>query len=210
MQKELELCKVHQGETVAVLSQGESLRHYARAFLTAARNLGAEAVDLHLPGSDSEGLNDFGKNRLAENPQVMERLRSADMIIDLLVASFSKEGDELQQAGARMLLVCEELDTLKRLFPTPEHRARTEASMKRLTSANTFRFTNPVGTDVTYRFHDRYKPVMEYGYTADPGRWDKYSTMLRPLMKRDRRCWIRFCVSLSESVTGCIIAPSSG
>ena len=173
-QKELELCKVRKGETVAVLSQGDSLRHYAQAFLVAARNLGAEALEVHLPGRDGEGLKDFGKNRLAEHPKAMDRLRSCDMIIDLLVASFSKEGDELQQAGARMLLVCEELDTLKRLFPTAEHRARTEASMKRLASAKSFRFTNLVGTDVTYKFHNRYKPLMEYGYTADPGRWDHF------------------------------------
>jgi 2,5-dihydroxypyridine 5,6-dioxygenase len=172
-QKELELCKVREGETVAVLSSGESLRHYARDFLAAAKNLGAKALDVHLPG-DGEGLKEFGKNNLAAHPKAMETLRSADMIIDLLVASFSKEGDELQQAGARMLLVCEELDTLKRLFPTAEHRARTEASMKRLASAKTFRFTNLVGTDVSYRFHNRYKPLMEYGYTADPGRWDHF------------------------------------
>lgn len=172
-QKELELCKVQEGETLAVLSSGEGLRHYARAFLAAAKNLGAKTLDVHLPG-DGEGLKEFGKNKLAEHPEAMEKLRGADMIIDLLVASFSKEGDELQQAGARMLLVCEELDTLKRLFPTAEHRARTEAAMKRLASAKTFRFTNLVGTDVTYRFHNRYKPLMEYGYTADPGRWDHF------------------------------------
>jgi 2,5-dihydroxypyridine 5,6-dioxygenase len=172
-QKELELCKVQGGETIAVLSSGEGLRHYARAFLAAARNLGANTVDVHLPG-DGEGLKEFGKNKLAEHPEAMEKLRGADMIIDLLVASFSKEGDKLQQAGARMLLVCEELETLKRLFPTAEHRARTEASMKRLALAKTFRFTNLVGTEVTYRFHNRYKPLMEYGYTADPGRWDHF------------------------------------
>ena len=172
-QKELALCKVREGETVAVLSSGESLRHYARDFLAAAKSLGAKALDVHLPG-DGEGLKEFGKNNLAAHPKAMDTLRSADMIIDLLVASFSKEGDELQQAGARMLLVCEELDTLKRLFPTAEHRARTEASMKRLASAKTFRFTNLVGTEVTYRFHNRYKPLMEYGYTADPGRWDHF------------------------------------
>lgn len=176
-QKELELCQVREGETVAVLSAGEPLRHYAQAFLAAAKNLGAKAVDVHLPAS-GEGFKDFGKNDLGRHPEAMDKLRSASMIVDLLVASFSKEGDELQNAGARMLLVCEELDTLKRLFPTPEHRARTEASMKRLALAKTFRFTNAVGTDVSYRFHGRYKPLMEYGYTADPGRWDHFAAGL--------------------------------
>ena len=171
--KELELCKVREGETVAVLSSGEALRHYAQAFLAAAKSLDAKAIDVHLP-DDGKGLKDFGKNRLGAHPEAMEKLRSADMIIDLLVASFSKEGDELQQAGARMLLVCEELDTLWRLFPTEDHRKRTEAAMKRISAAKRFRFTNAGGTDVTYRFHQRYKPLMEYGYTADPGRWDHF------------------------------------
>ena len=96
------------------------------------------------------------------------------MIVDLLVASFSREGDELQKGGARMLLVCEKPETLERLFPTAEHRARTEASMKRLARAKSFRFTNVAGSDVTYRFHGKYKPLIEYGYTADAGRWDHF------------------------------------
>jgi 2,5-dihydroxypyridine 5,6-dioxygenase len=171
--KELELCKVREGETVAVLSSGEALRHYARDFIAAAKSLGAKALDVNLPGM-SEGLKAIGKNDLGKHPEAMEKLRGASMIVDLLVASFSKEGDELQNAGARMLLVCEELDTLKRLFPTPDHRARTEAAMKRISKAKTFRFTNGAGTDVTYRFHGKYKPLMEYGYTADPGRWDHF------------------------------------
>ena len=172
-QKELELCNVREGETVAVLSAGDSLRHYARDFIAAGNKLGAKMIDVRLPGK-SEGLEAIGKNDLARHPEAMAQLHSASMIIDLLVASFSREGDELQNAGARMLLVCEEPETLKRLFPTAEHRARTEASMKRLARAKTFRFTNAAGTDVTYRFHGKYKPLIEYGYTADPGRWDHF------------------------------------
>lgn len=172
---ELELCNVREGETVAVLSAGESLRHYAHAFLAAVRQLDAKPLDVHLPASgETAGLKEFGKNQLAENPDAMEQLKSANMVIDLLVASFSKEGDEIQRAGARMLLVCEEFDALKRLFPTPEHRARTEAAFQRLCRARSLRFTNGVGTDVTYTFGSRYKPLMEYGYTAEAGRWDHW------------------------------------
>src|ERR1051325_4297863 len=145
--KELELCNVRPGETVAVLSAGEGLRHYARDFIAAGEQLGARMLDVHLPGK-SEGLKAIGKNDLAKHPEAMAKLRSASMIVDLLVVSFSREGDELQNAGVRILLVGEQLDTLQRLFPTPEHRARTEASMKRLAKAQTFRFTNAVGTDV--------------------------------------------------------------
>jgi 2,5-dihydroxypyridine 5,6-dioxygenase len=172
--EELALCRVRDGETVAVLHAGDAYRDYAAAFLAAAATLGARALDVHLPGGPGGGLKTFGRNDLAAHPQAMETLLGADMVIDLLVASFSKEGDEIQKAGARMLLVCEELEALARLFPTPDHRARTEASMARLARARSFRFTNPAGSDVTYAFGNRYKPLMEYGYTADPGRWDHW------------------------------------
>jgi len=176
--QELELCRVHEGESVAVLSSGETLRTYAGAFLDAARSLGARVVDVNIPSPKSESTDDrmkrLGQSRLDRHPAAMEQLTSADLVVDLLVASFSREGDEIQKAGTRMLMVCEEFDTLKRLFPTPGHRARTEAAMRRICAAKIFRFTNSAGTDVTYKFGTRYKPLMEYGYTADPGRWDHW------------------------------------
>jgi 2,5-dihydroxypyridine 5,6-dioxygenase len=172
--QELKLCNVKQSETVAVLHAGDSFRDYAEAFLGAARALGANAVDVHLDGPPTGGLKEFGKNDLARHPAAMAQLTSADMVVDLLVASFSKEGDEIQKAGARMLLVCEEFEILRRLFPTPEHRQRTEAAARRLAAAKTFRFTNPAGTDVTYRFSERYSTLVEYGYTAERGRWDHF------------------------------------
>ena len=66
--KELELCNVREGETVAVLSCGESLRHYARDFVAAAKSLGAKTVEVNLPGR-SDGLKAIGKNELASTPK---------------------------------------------------------------------------------------------------------------------------------------------
>lgn len=186
--RELELCKVRKGETVAVLSVGDSLRDYATAFLAAAKQLGATALDVNLKGKSSSAgdrMKDFGRNPLADNPKAMAKLKNADMVIDLLVASFSAQELEIRAAGARMLLVCEDFDILKRLFPTPDHRARTEAALKRLRGAKTFRFTNSVGTDVTYRFGSSYKPLMEYGYVAEPGRWDHWPAGLVANCARD-------------------------
>src|SRR5579864_2035850 len=177
-QKELELCKVREGETVAVLSAGNFLTEYVAPFVTAARNLGANAIDVAVQATgisgDTDRLKDFGANPLRSSPKTMQILKSSDMVVDLLVASFSHEGDEIRNSGARMLLVCEDFDTLRRLFPTAEHCARTEAAFRRLSAARTFRFTNLVGTDVTYTFGNRYRPLMEYGYTCDAGRWDAW------------------------------------
>src|SRR5687768_17318511 len=110
--KELELCKLHEGESVSVLSAGTFLNEYVEPFLAAARSLGAKATHVHIPQDksirgDADRLKDFGKNPLAENPRALEILKSSHMVVDLLVASFSHEGDAIREAGARMLLVVE-------------------------------------------------------------------------------------------------------
>jgi 2,5-dihydroxypyridine 5,6-dioxygenase len=186
--RELALCRVRKGETVAVLSVGNTLRDYAKAFLAAARTLGATALDVNLKGkstSAADRFKEFGKNPLADNPKAMAKLKAADLVIDLLVASFSAQEFEIRSAGARMLLVCEDFEILKRLSSTPDLRARTEASLERISRAKTFRFTNLLGTDITYEFDDTYRPLMEYGYVAEPGRWDHWPAGLVATCARD-------------------------
>lgn len=176
--QQLELCKVNAGETVAVLHDGSCLADYAGAFLDAAGALGAEAVDVHLrpelENSLEERFANFGTNALDEHPDALARCKDADMVVDLMVASFSPEEAAIKGAGSRILLVCEEFDTLRRLLPTPELKARTEASLARLRAAKRFRFTNAAGTDVSYAFGPSYTPLSEYGYTDEPGRWDHW------------------------------------
>ena len=176
--QQLELCKLNAGETVAVLHDGTCLSDYATAFLSAAETIGAKAIDVHLrPGVETsleERFTNFGANPLGDNADALTICKDADMVVDLFVASFSAEEAAIKQAGTRILLVCEEIDTLERLLPTPELKARTEASVDRLRTAKSFRFTNALGTDISYTFGASYKPLSEYGYTDEPGRWDHW------------------------------------
>ena len=71
-------------------------------------------------------------------------------MIDLALLFFSREQQEIQAAGTRVLLVVEPLDVLTRMFPTKELRDRVEAGERRLKKAKHLRFTNEAGTDVTY------------------------------------------------------------
>jgi len=57
--------------------------------------------------------------------------------------------------------------------PTPDLRRRVEAAQELLQGASTLRFTNPAGTDVTYRL-GAYPVMTQYGYTDTPGRWDHW------------------------------------
>ena len=176
--QQLELCKLTTVETVAVLHEGSCLAEYADAFLDAANMIGANAVDVHLrpelETSLEERFTNFGTNPLNENPDALQNCKDADIVVDLMVASFSAAETEIKDADSRILLVCEEFDTLNRLLPTPELKARTEASLARLQAARDFRFTNDAGTDISYTFGPNYTPLSEYGYTDEPGRWDHW------------------------------------
>ncbi len=176
--QQLSLCKVNASETVAVLHDGSCLADYANAFLDAAKAIGANAVDVHLRPDLETSLEDrfadFGTNPLNENPDALQTCKDADIVVDLMVASFAAEEAAIKNAGSRILLVCEEFDTLRRLLPTPELKARTEASLARLRAAKNFRFTNAAGTDISYSFGAGYTPLSEYGYTDESGRWDHW------------------------------------
>jgi 2,5-dihydroxypyridine 5,6-dioxygenase len=175
--RELELCGVREGQTVAVLSQGHQRLDYADAFLIAARRLGATAYHVRVV-DDSPGQVDgvvwtIGLTELERNRPAVEALKQADLVIDLLFLLFSAEQLEIQASGTRMLLVVEPIDVLARLLPTPELRERVEASEELLAGARSLRVTSPAGTDVTYRL-GQYPVMTEYGFTDTPGRWDHW------------------------------------
>ena len=104
-EKELELCGVKEGETVAVLSQLDERIDYADAFMAAARKLGATPFNVRLPEASTSLLGDagawtVGETPLADNAPALESLKSADIVIDLMFLLFSKEQLEIQQYGS--------------------------------------------------------------------------------------------------------------
>jgi 2,5-dihydroxypyridine 5,6-dioxygenase len=103
----------------------------------------------------------------------LEALKTADLMISLFFLLFSKEQTEIQKSGTRILSVLDSPEVLARLFPNKDLRERVESAEARLKTAHELRFTNHVGTDVTYKLG--VYPVMTlYGYTDTPGRWDHW------------------------------------
>jgi len=172
--RELELCQVKPGQTVAVLSEAERQTEYANAFMMAARELDAHVFNLTLlPGKGAGVLGFSGAAALAGNQPAIEALKSADLVVDLMFLLFSKEQLEIQKAGARILLCVEPPEVLARLFPTADLRERAEAAERRLANGHELRFTNQAGTNVTYQL-GKFPAMCEYGYTDTPGRWDHW------------------------------------
>lgn len=171
---ELELCKVKQGEVVAVLSGGDDHPEYAQTFMLAAQSLGATTFHVNVPKYGQRKIAGVqGLHALTGNQPAIDTLKRADLVIDLLGLLFSAEQAEIQAAGARILRVMEPFHILKQMFPTEDLRRRTELSRTMLQSAKKMRITSPGGTDVTYGL-SQYPVISEYGYTDEPGRWDHW------------------------------------
>lgn len=174
----LEMCAVKEGETVAILSQGDQRPDYAIAFMAASQKLGATPYHVTLPDAASGLDGDFGAwtvgaTPLTSNRPVVELLKEADILIDLMFLLFSAEQLEIQAADTRILLCIEPLDLLARLFPLKEIRDRVEVGSQLLGNAQALRFTNDAGTDVTYEL-GRYPVIEQYGHTDTAGRWDHW------------------------------------
>jgi 2,5-dihydroxypyridine 5,6-dioxygenase len=176
--RELELCGIGEGATIAVLSQGEQRRDYVDAFLSAAAQLGATGFNVRLATVDAGLDGDVGAWRvgttpLAGNHPAIEALKGVDLVVDTIFLLFSREQHEIQAAGAKVLLCIEPLDHLRAMFPTPRLRDRVEAGAELLGNASSLRVTSSAGTDVTYALGS-YPVITQYGYTDTPGRWDHW------------------------------------
>ncbi len=170
-------CKVGPGQRVAVLSEGDQLRDYALASLAAVKDLGAEAIDVHVPTAAALDANtrmaNIGKNNLSQYPDLVAQCCAADLVIDHMLLLFSPEQIKMQEAGARILMVVEPPEILSRLEPHDGIRERVEAAEAKLNAARRLRFTNDAGTSVTYELAQKHI-MTEYGYTDTPGRWDHW------------------------------------
>ena len=149
--KELELCGVHEGEVMAVLSQGDERLDYCDAFLAAATQLGATAFHVRLPTesptlSGDVGSWTVGATPLAGNRPAVEAIKSADILIDTMFLLFSQGA--ARDPGGRHPHRCsciEPIEHLIQLFPTPELRERVEYGEHLLGNARSLRFTNAAG-----------------------------------------------------------------
>ena len=188
--KELELCGVHEGEVMAVLSQGDERLDYCDAFLAAATQLGATAFHVRLPTesptlSGDVGSWTVGATPLAGNRPAVEAIKSADILIDTMFLLFSKEQLEIQEAGTRIAALHRADRAPDAALPHPRaaraRRVRREAARQR----QLLRFTNALGTDCTYKLGD-YGVIDRVRLHRHPGPLGPLAVGL-PLHRRRRR-----------------------
>jgi 2,5-dihydroxypyridine 5,6-dioxygenase len=165
---ELRLCQVQAGETVLVFTDPRFPHpEYPPAAFAAARSLGATVYLLTSQG-DQE----------LDDPLVRAAWQHADVILGMSTLPrgigswmYTETHNAALQAGARVLMVQEPLDALKRMLPTKEIRRRGLMGAQRLQEAKEIHVVSKAGSDYVLHKEGR-KAMYQCGIADEPGRWD--------------------------------------
>ncbi|OWT54848.1 M29 family metallopeptidase [Candidimonas nitroreducens] len=171
--EELRLCKVSEGEQIAILNAGAEWPDYVQALLKAAGRLGAQAFNVNVQRDQTLRAAVQGRHPFAGRELLLDMLKRCDMVVDLVGLLFSREQLDMQKAGVRILRIMEPPHVLRAMFPTRELAQRVERGREILMQAKRLHITSRFGTDITYEL-GQYPVISEYGYTDQPGRWDHF------------------------------------
>ena len=179
--KILKLCKVKKSETIVLHSDSHTYPHYPAAFMGAAMELGADVYQIVHP-------------RGVSHKSVVDIWKTADLVLDLssYPSAYQDINREALLAGTRILRVGDEESQLRRLFPLPELRSRTEPGAEILTAGKQLRVQSDAGTDLTLDVTGRTADAL-YGIADTPGRWDLWPS------------GIVVTTAIEESATGSLI-----
>jgi 2,5-dihydroxypyridine 5,6-dioxygenase len=170
--RQLELCNVKKGETVAVVADPGTRREYVLSTFAAAAELGADAYELcvsSVPG----GWERAGVPTIGQCKGTLEALKAADLIVIFHVALFSKWLKIVRNAGVRVQQIIDAPDDLLLLQSPSGLKEAVLYAHELYSSTRKVRVTSDAGTDLTYAIGDF--PVMsQYGYADMPGRFDHW------------------------------------
>jgi len=175
----LTLSKVRPEENVLILTSKNSNSELVDTAILAAHLLGANTVrldvepswDTHEVGSDPTVVS--GKSSIDNNSMALAAMKAADLVIDLVFMLFTPGQREVLDSGTRILLAYDSPETLVRLLPTEDDRARVLAAKNAYLQARTMRVTSAAGTHLVARI-GQYGITAEYGFVDEAGRWDHW------------------------------------
>lgn len=175
----LTLSKLRAGQVVTVLSGASTHPQTLSTALIAAQSLGAIVNRLDLQPVNGEkahsrdALSYLGTTPLTGNRAAIAALKESDLVLDLMTLLFSPEQHDILKAGVKILLAVEPPEVLARLVPTADDRKRVLAASEKLRHAKLMHITSAAGTDF-YCPLGEFKPISEYGFVDEPGRWDHW------------------------------------
>jgi len=169
--RELELCKVRKGETIAVVSDLGTRREYIQAAFAAADELGADIYELcvnSIPSWTKVGVPTIGQCK-----GTLEAVCAADLLVIFHVPLFTKWLKQVQEAGTRVLMIIDAPDDLEQLLSPPGLKEAMKYAESVYRTAKKVRVTSAAGTDFTYECGE-YPVMTQWGYADEPGHFDHW------------------------------------
>ena len=151
-----ELCRVTEGEAVAILSETQSRELNVRLTELALQLLGAKAFHVVMPSPRQSAPVPVRSTGASDALQGLEpaiaALSSSGMVVDLTVEGLlhAPELTAILKGGARVLMISNEHpEALERLVPDESLKTAVRAAVARCRKANTMTVTSAAGSDLT-------------------------------------------------------------
>ena len=169
--RELELCKVKKGETIAVVSDLATRREYIQAAFAAADDLGADIYELcvnALPSWTKVGVPTIGQCK-----GTLQAVAAADLVVVFHVPLFTTWLKQVMGGGTRVLMIIDAPDDLEQLMSPPGLKQAYKHAEKIYRKVKTVRVTSEAGTDLTYSCGE-YPVMTQWGYADERGHFDHW------------------------------------
>ena len=169
------LCKVQEGESVAILSETQSRAVNVQLAELALLRLGARAFHIVLPTPAQTApvpIRSTGASNAVQNlAPVVAALAAAGLVVDLTVEGMlhAPELPAILKGGARLLMISNEHpEALERLVPDPALEGKVKGGIKLLKSAKTMHVTSEAGSDLRIDLEGA-RPGGVWGWCDRPG-----------------------------------------
>ena len=173
--KQFDLCKVREGDTVAIVSDLGTRREYIQAAFAAADEIGADIYEMcvnMIPGWTKVGVPTIGKCK-----GTLEALLACDMILIFHVPLFAAWLRTVMQSGVRVQMIIDAPDDLEQLQSPPGLKEAVLYAHEIYDNTREIHVTSKAGTDLHFT-RGEYPVMSQYGMADEPGRFDHWGVGL--------------------------------
>ena len=169
--RELQLCRVKRGDTIALVSDLGTRHEYVQATFAAADELGADAYNLcvnSVPGWTKVGVPTIGQCK-----GTLDALLQADIIVIFHVPLFARWLRTVMDRNVRVLMIIDAPDDLEQLMSPPGLKDAMKYAEGVYRQARRVRVVSDAGTDLTWDCGE-YPVMTQWGFADEPGHFDHW------------------------------------
>jgi 2,5-dihydroxypyridine 5,6-dioxygenase len=169
--RQLAMCNVQKGETIAIVSDLGTRREYIQAAFAAADDLGADIYEMcvnSIPSWTKVGVPTIGQCK-----GTLEAASKADLIVIFHVPLFTKWLKQVMDGGTRVLMIIDAPDDLEQLMSPRGLKEALKYAEGVYRKTRKVRVVSDAGTDLSYECGE-YPVMTQWGYADEKGHFDHW------------------------------------